>query len=441
MHTLARPCARRAAALLLLLPTVAMAQDDAVAEAEREAATQVRAAAQATDEARRALEAYGAGPSGASSSRAELRVRGLERLSGPLAPDPVGPPPPERVEPRPERDEAFDPAAALEELTTIREAVLARLRRLAPERYGDALEEDVQQPPLEPRSYPIQDLLATPEDGLAPLPTVDIHGLSGPGDGGGGVLTFEDDRNPPLVGVGMSLDLLVELLEAELADAPSVSLEPSPTHLVVQARPAEHARVEALLARLREPRAGLVELEAQIFVMPPAVFGRLNAGSGLDAAAEAALAAALESGEVRARGSERLVIRDGERVVLHRGGSRSFLADIDVDPAGGAPVLRPVVRALNEGLLLELRPIVDRARGRALIELALTLCESEGQAERREVHGLELELPRIAIASTSSTSCVSLGRTVLLGGVLAPEGAEPGLAAVVALRTRLIQGR
>ncbi len=435
MRSCAHPCMHPAGALLLLLPALASAQDDAVAKAEREAAAQARAAAQATDEARRALEAYGAGQPVPPPSRAELRARGLDRLEGPLAPRPVEPPP--------ERAERFDPAAALEELTTIREALLARLRRLAPERYGDEPEEEVEpwlRPPLEARSYPVQDLLATPEDHVAPPMGLDMRGPSDPASGGG-VFSFEDGTSRPTAGVGISPSLLIELLEAELSGASGAFLELSHSQLLVRALPAEHARIEAQLARLRAPRAGMVELEVRLFAMPPAVFRRLDAGSGLDEAAEATLAAALERGDVRELGSQRLVAHDGQRVVVRRGGSRSFLADIEVNETGVLPVTRPVVRALNEGLVIELRPVVDRRRERALIDVALTLCESEEQVERREVQGLELELPRTAIARTTSTSCVPLDRTVLLGGVLAPPGAEPGLAAVVAVRTRLIQGR
>src|SRR5690606_29038938 len=145
---------------------------------------------------------------------------------------------------------------------------------------------------------------------------LDMRGPSGESGGGGGVgggmLSFEDEDSRPTAGVGIAPHLLIELLEAELRGAPGAALELSRSQLLVPARPAEHARIEAQLARLRAPRAGMVELEVQLFAMPPAVFRGLSAGSGLDDAAEATLTAALRRGEVRALGSQRLVAHDGQ---------------------------------------------------------------------------------------------------------------------------------
>ncbi len=424
---------RRAAALLaaaaVCLPAAGWAEDEAPQDAAQRAAAQRAEAAAATQAALRALEAYGRGATAEPPDRDELRIRALDRLRRATHPAPAAGP-----RPRPE----FDPAWAREGLTTFRQALLARLRQLAPEAYAPPRGASILSEPVR-RTFDVQDLVVAPLDHVGPA-----SGLGGDrrpqggADGGGGVISFFDEECEPTAGVGLGPDLLVELVER---DGEVERVEYANGELHVRASPEALVRIERLLAELRAPRAGLVDLDVRLYALPASLFWRLRGRSeALDEAREQTLAQAVTRNEARLLSAHRVVAHDGQRVVVRRGRARSFVGDIEINQTGVIPVACPVVRVLNEGHVLELRPLVDRGAGRVLVDLAITVCQGDETFDTRDVQGLELELPRAAIARTTATSNVPLGRGALMGGVLLT-GEEDGLASVVYVRPRLIQSQ
>ena len=83
----------------------------------------------------------------------------------------------------------------------------------------------------------------------------------------------------------------------------------------------------------------------------------------------------------------------------------------------------------------------DPTRGRVLIDVALSQSKLTNPLEARIVHELELELPKLQVARTTSTSSVAVGRGTLLGGVLQTGDAAAPLTSVVYVRPRLVRGR
>ena len=73
--------------------------------------------------------------------------------------------------------------------------------------------------------------------------------------------------------------------------------------------------------------------------------------------------------------------------------------------------------------------------------VALTLASGSERFETHEVQGVELELPEVAIARTTATTAVPLGRGALLGGALKVSGDSEPLTSVVYVRPHLVQGR
>ena len=423
----------RSLGLCVLLVAPARGQEGPTA-AERQAAAaaaRARAAAQAeVDAAYRALEAYGDGLDVAPPTRLERRQWALERLEGPLAPGAPA-----------EVEAPFHPEGARRQLLDFRAALRARLRRLDPARRAPGTAPRAPRGPESLQTYDVQDLLVVPGDHVGP--PMGLRRPAPPARRGGGGFTFDDDEaEEPATGVGVEPDMLLDLvamaLRSDEEDGGSADL--SRGRLLVRAAAAAHGRVAALLALLRAGRSGLVALEVRRYALAPATLRALGPGAGaLDEAAEDALRQAAGRGEARLISSQRVVAHDGQRVLVRRGTSRSYVADLTVDQTGVVPVLAPGVEVLNLGTSIELRPLVDRAAGRVLLDVALSAC-APLPGERREVAGTALELPTLAVARTCAAVNVPLGRGALLGGVLRAPGADESLAEVIYVRVSLIPG-
>ncbi|MCO5165302.1 MAG: hypothetical protein M9894_02905 [Planctomycetes bacterium] len=408
-----------ALALALGLAGPARAQDDLPEEVALRAALAAAEARHA--EAMRLVEAYGRGAPVGDAAAGRRAASARRALTAPRAR---------------RRAPPFEPRAARGELAGLREAIAARLRALAPERHAAADEDEDDDPGTAPRPtlrmLDVQDLLVVPVDHVAPN-----TGL-GAGLDRSGAFDAEGEETP---GVGLEAHMLVELVTdaaGPLADDDSIEVRGG--RLIARLRPAAAARVDALLATLRQGREGLVDLEVRVYELDAAAYAALRDQGALSDEAEARLAKGGDG--VTLLATHHVTAHDGQRVHVWRGRSRSYLADVEVNQTGVVPVLNPVVAVINEGLVVEARPVVDRARGLALIDVSLTLSRVADPVPTAKVVDLELELPRLRIARTSASSIVPLGRGALLGGVVRT-GAEPedALTCVVYVRPRLIAGK
>ena len=126
---------------------------------------------------------------------------------------------------------------------------------------------------------------------------------------------------------------------------------------------------------------------------------------------------------------------------VRRGQTRAMVVDVEVNQTGVVPVLNPVVKAVVEGLAVEVRPVVDRARGAALIDVAVSLGKLGERVEKRPFEGYEIELPEMALGRSTSTAAVTLGRGALLGGGLVTDAGPASLVVMVYVRPQLVQGK
>lgn len=413
-------------ALLLGLAPPSWAQDAELPEeaARREALERARAD---YDDAMRLIEAYGRGATvrvSEAEARAADRYAARDRLAGRTADEPD------------DRAEPFYADAAREELEAYRTALRERLG-LAETRAPEEVPDEDARAALSLRIIDVQDLVIAPDDHYAPSTGLGARSDGGGGGGGGGVLTFADEESDQMTTVGIDGDMLIELIESEVQTGDGESVEFSAGRLITRLRPASRERLSRLLAHLRRDRGGLVDLEVRVYRVTSALFSQLRAESNsLSDRAEALLKAG-DGATLLA--SHRVMAHDGQRVHVFRGRSRSYVADIEVNQTGVLPVLNPEIAVINEGLVVEARPLVDRVRGTVLLDVALSLTRISEPVEVVSISDLEVELPVLQIARTTCTGAVPLGRGTLLGGTL-DTGAEAddAVTCLVYVRPRLI---
>lgn len=407
-----------ALALALLLAPPGRAQDGMPEEQAREEAE--ARARQAVAAVEQALEAYGRG---ATLSPEQARLLGVGRL--------LERPPARGRQPEPEAD-PLEAEQELPELQRLRAMILGRLQTLAPDRYPEERSDrPAPRAPARVRVLDVQDLVTRTEDHLAP----NVGLGAGLDPSGARVFGSEAEWTP---GTALDADKLIELIETRLGDDHEGSVEYARGRLVLRLPAAQVARVEALLAELRQGRGGLVDLEVRVYRMPASLFGSLRGGA-LDAEGERRLAAAVAGGAVTLVSSQRVLAHDGQRVAVFRGRQMAFVGDIEVNQTGVVPVLNPVVSVLTEGLAVEVRPLVDRATRRVLLDVALSVTALEGKPATTELQGMTLEFPELGVARTSSTGSVPLGQGTLLGGVFTTGEAAAPVASVIYVRPTLVR--
>lgn len=416
-------------ALLLTCAGVAGAQEDELLPAER---AQREAAARAFASAREvwgALEAYGRG---GPAPEPDLRARGVARLvQDPDAEEPVDAPDP--------------PEVVADQLAALRGDVLRRLARLDPAGRWLAEPDAPPRPERTLRILAVHDLVQGESDHEAPSVGLGAYeGQGGGGGGGGGVLTFCDDGGYGSPSEFLDAEKVVEVLQTELeaAGLDEATAEYSAGRLLVRTAPAGHAIVDRVLAQLRKVRAGLVDLDVRLYRLPVALYNELRPEAlGLSAEGEARLLRAEREGSAQRLAAHRLVAHDGQRVVVRRGQTRAMVVDVEVNQTGVVPVLNPVVNAVVEGLAVQVRPVVDRARGLVLLDAAVSLGKLGERADKRAFGGYELELPEMALGRSTSTAAVPLGRGALLGGGLVTDSGPAGQVVMVYVRPQLVQGK
>ncbi|MDC3379202.1 hypothetical protein OAX78_02865 [Planctomycetota bacterium] len=409
--------------LALVCAAPATAQDELPEEATRR--EQWDRAHEAVDAFRDALADYG---EGLPTPRARALTQAEHRLDA----DPQA-----TSSPTTDRRPQLHPYDAAATLRTYRSRLLLKLRRLAPTRQRDDTSADdlARLEPPQLTILDVRDLLDEAEDHMGPNVGLGV-GLDRSGAFGLG-----ERSAAPLT--AMEAHTLIELLEGTATGVDvrgDESLECSAGRLIARVRPTRLRQIEQVLAQLRRDRSGLVELEIRVYRLPPAVFAELREGAAsLDDAAETRLATEVAAGRVLLVSSHRVVAQDGQQVAVVRGRQRSYVGDLEVNQTGVVPVLNPVLSVLNEGLVVEVRPIVDRKRGIALLDVALSVTHGSDAFVTREVQGMELSFPDLRLARTSGTASVPLGRGALLGGVLSELSVEDDTACVVYVRPRLVQ--
>lgn len=379
-------------------------------------------AKEASAEAWKLIEAYGRGLP-IFVSKAKARSRAFVRLDLDL------------VQKKPkDKSPELSHAATYRELSQYRDAILDRLRRLDPDRYPYKEERDRSRRydrKLRYKFFDIHDLCTAPTDHHGPN-----IGLGMNEDKGG---QFSDEEESIASGVNLEPEKLLELVEHHIGDTEG-SLEVSGGRLVAQQRMDVLEKIEKFLETLREGRGGMIDLEVRVYRMNSTLFSKLRSSStSLDAKNELALLNAVKKGTATLVAKNRVIAHDGQKVNVRRGDSRSIVADIEVNQTGVIPVQNPVIGVLHEGLLVEVRPLLDRKSQQVVVDVSLSLSNLSDKVKTRKVEKLELELAKMSISRTTSTACIPVGKGALLGGTFSRTSKDTNC--VVYVKCRQILGK
>lgn len=331
---------------------------------------------------------------------------------------------------------AFDPKGDYQQLSLLRERIIAKLRRLAPGSVTTRrprISGSYGSPRL--KIFDVQDLIFQASDYYGPNVGLGV-GLDRSG-ASASILEEEGTSVSPALGA----EKLLELAEAEVGDD-NVSLEISNGRLLARCQSSVHTKLAGLLKKLRQGRHGLIDLELRVYRMPAKLFIELRKESlSLSDKAEARLVQAQIKKELELLASHRVVAHDGQQVFVRRGGSQSIVADLEVNQTGVVPVINPVVSVVNEGMVVEVRPILNGLDKTVMLDVALSISELDQNLETRKIHDIDMQMAKMRIARTSSTSILKLGRGALLGGAFRTGTDNDEMTCVIYVKPKMIKDR
>jgi len=220
------------------------------------------------------------------------------------------------------------------------------------------------------------------------------------------------------------VDWLIELIRQTVAPdswdvIEGANIEPKNGALFVTTVPAVHERIGKFLGRVREYLAPRFAVELIAVPVDEGVRARL---SGTTRDVDPELAPALAAGPRLATWT--LTGVDSQQVVVRAGRERRYMADYDVEIAQGSEIGDPVPHDVFDGAQAEVRCMLDRGRGGALVFVRAELTRLDDPIRRVQTEHGPLELPRLAVTRLRTGCWVPLERPVLLGFAAdGPEGA------------------
>jgi tetratricopeptide (TPR) repeat protein len=185
---------------------------------------------------------------------------------------------------------------------------------------------------------------------------------------------------------------------------------------------------EALRA-IRERRADLIEIRARAVV---AGEREEPGGARLPVEPQGSVAAWCEKTNAAARrGSDRLTVgrvvaASLQRVHLSRVVRSTYVKEYEVAPEGGRDTARPVLGRIGKGIVLDLRPLLDRD-GEVLLSVVVKVARLEGLDDVRiplEVGGAPLLVtsPRQIVRRARVLVRLGIGQRLVLSGLPDPDG-------------------
>ncbi|MCO5165301.1 MAG: hypothetical protein M9894_02900 [Planctomycetes bacterium] len=330
--------------------------------------------------------------------------------------------------------------AELEAMLARVDAALEALDRLA-------------RPPVTLVQHDVRHLVHRPADRAAPSLWVPSEAAGfRAARGAGGVLSFcFHGHDEPAC---LDADRLSELVEAAVGDdawEEPCSLEVHRGFLLVRQTPVGHARVRRLLDDLARRTTQAVQLDVGFYHLPPQLElavrkAALEAGGVLDAALLARLDGAVRAGAARLTGMATLSALSEQRVYLHQGDERAYVADYERSSGGTGAVAEtvpdPIVEVLRTGLALEVRPtVIEEGEGGPRVALDVRFARSAPLTfvDRATPWG-PLTTPRVSMDSVRTSAQVPAGAGVL---VFAARGVEDDGTSdvVIVVRPRVVTGR
>ncbi len=267
-------------------------------------------------------------------------------------------------------------AAEVAELEALLAKVDAAIARTAP-----LLEVELVQ-------YDVRHLLWRPADRAAPRLSSPTEAAGDP-SGAEGKFTFDDEEAEDGAFDRDQLELLVSgAVGGDEAWADLRGLERDHGYLLVWQTRANHARIARLLAQLAAKQTRAVQLEVQLYALPPELQAQLEQTAAardgvLDAEALAQLDEAVAEDPKRLAGSALLTALDQQRVFVHQGAQRAYLAGHERRSVGTAEVDDPLVEVLVTGTVLEVQPsILDGEPAEVALDVHFDRTRSTGLTQR-----------------------------------------------------------
>ncbi len=319
------------------------------------------------------------------------------------------------------------------------DAALAELRPLA-------------RPAVTLVQYDVRHLLHQPVDRFAPslwVPSEAAGFRAGRGGGGGGSFSFDSEEETE--GTVLDADRLEQHLVTTVGedewDEPR-SIELHRGFLFVRQTVLNHARLRQLLDLLTARAVRAVQLEVGFYALPLALEHEVRAAAltnrgVLSREVLARIDAAVREGGARQVGSATLTALDEQRVYLHQGAERAYVADYERSSGGTGQVTEtvpdPIVEVLLTGMALEVRPtVVDADADDALVALDVRFARSRPLAfvERKTPWG-PLTMPQVTMDSVRTSAHVPTGDGVLVFGARGTED-DGTTDVVIVVRPRVI---
>jgi len=187
--------------------------------------------------------------------------------------------------------------------------------------------------------------------------------------------------------------------------------------LFVNTIPRVHERIVKSLTEFRtylEPQVAVDLVAVRVDQQRAAVLARTP--RDLDPAAAEAL---LQGDRL---GTLRLLCFDGQQVVSREGSERSYLQDFDVEIAQSAKIGDPIRQSVFDGFSAEVRAILDRNRGGAVLHCRIERTDFRDPIRRVATEHGPVELPALGVTRLSASCWVPLDTPVVLGGAVVGDG-------------------
>jgi len=216
-------------------------------------------------------------------------------------------------------------------------------------------------------------------------------------------------------------DGLVELIRTAVAPASweaweGASIEVLGGMVLIRTSPRVHAALARFLAKLRTLLARQPSVEIVAVAVGPEEFALLDERPRELSPEDAArLLAKPPLGAARLRGF------DGQQTARREGRERSYVGDYDVKIAVESAIGDPLRMQIFEGVAFEVRPVLDRGAGGALLHVRLERALLDEPMRARATEYGPLELPALEFTRLRTSLWVPVGTTVVLGGCTSGE--------------------
>ncbi len=341
------------------------------------------------------------------------------------------------------RDKEVDPVRSLR---IVRDGLQWRIRRLNP--YWEP-----KRKPQEPekkvkrvyKQYDITDIVSLPPDRYAPTIGFGMgYFLQGSTTRRlvGGIVDLSDESYSDS-GAGFDWEKIAELIERFLPEDSEGEFRYCGGRLTCYVAPEVVPVIEGLLAKMRKCSGYSINLDVKFIRVTAAYMTELRKKGGesaiylSDEAQKKLLSDAKAKKGVEIVASSEVMASDAQVVHVREGQQVSLLMDYDVS-GGGAQVLTPVVRVINEGLICQFRPKV-LFDGRMIdISVLASLSRLNKDMRKTQFMGGEIMLPSMKMSRLRTNVLVPNGQAVLVGGTAElSEGKEDGPRFVVFVKPTL----